>query len=88
MSQRVILMPYGYVVMTLSIVLRIKRTLDGPEIDKIISDVQARMGLAVERALRSDWRDRELAANRFEAEAHHADAASVPHLAAIGCGNQ
>lgn len=34
-------MPYGDIVMVLSIVLRIKRTLDGVEIDKIIWDVEA-----------------------------------------------
>jgi hypothetical protein len=42
-------------VMTLSIVLRIKRTLDGAEIDKIISDVQALKALAVERGRRKRW---------------------------------
>ena len=41
--------------MVLSIVLRIKRTLDGPELDKIISDVQARKGLAIERVQRKRW---------------------------------
>jgi hypothetical protein len=52
-------LPYGDVVMTLSIVLRIKRTLDSDEIDKIISDVQARKGLAIEHRRRADWRKRE-----------------------------
>jgi hypothetical protein len=46
------MLPYGDVVMTLSIVLRIKRTLDSNEIDKIISDAQARKALAVERGRR------------------------------------
>jgi hypothetical protein len=32
-----------------------KRTLDGAEIDKIISDVQARKALAVERGRRKRW---------------------------------
>jgi hypothetical protein len=50
-----LLLPYGDVVMTLSIVLRIKRTLDGGEIDKIISDLQARKALAVERGRRKRW---------------------------------
>jgi hypothetical protein len=40
-AARDLLLPYGDVLMTLSIVLRIKRTLDGGEIDKIISDVQS-----------------------------------------------
>jgi hypothetical protein len=47
-----LLMPYGDVVMALSIVLRIKRTLDGVEIDTIISDVEARK--ALERQRRAD----------------------------------
>ena len=50
-----LLFPYGDVVMTLSIVLRIKRTLDSDEIDKIISDLQARKALAVERVRRKQW---------------------------------
>jgi hypothetical protein len=54
-AARDLLLPYGDVVMTLSIVLRIKRTLDGAEIDKIISDVQARKGLAVEHVRRKRW---------------------------------
>ena len=57
-AARDLLMPYGYVMMTLSIVLRIKRTLDGPEIDEIISDVQARMAAGDERHRRNDWRNR------------------------------
>ena len=54
-AARDLLLPYGDVVMTLSIVLRIKRTLDGAEIDKLISDVQARKALAVERVRRKRW---------------------------------
>jgi hypothetical protein len=79
-AARDLLLPYGDVVMVLSIVLRIKRTLCGPEIDDIISDVQARKALMAERQRRTDWRNRELAAKRFGAETHHADAASAPHL--------
>ena len=41
-AARDLLMPYGDVVMVLSIVLRIRRILDGAEIDKIIWDVEAR----------------------------------------------
>jgi hypothetical protein len=50
-----LLLPYGDVVMTLSIVLRIRRTIDGAEIDKLISDLQARKGLASERVRRKRW---------------------------------
>jgi hypothetical protein len=58
-------LPYGDVMMTLSdvmmmlsIVLRIKRTLDGAEIDKIIADVQAQKALAFERVRRKRWQQR------------------------------
>jgi hypothetical protein len=50
-----LLYPHALVIMSLSIVLRIKRTLDGAEIDKIISDVQARTALAVEHGRRQRW---------------------------------
>lgn len=45
--------------------MRIKRTLDGAEIDKIISDVEAQKALAVEHPRRADWRERQLVANTF-----------------------
>jgi hypothetical protein len=54
-AARDLLLPYGDVLMALSIVLRIKRTLDSAEIDKIISDVQALKALAVERGRRHRW---------------------------------
>jgi hypothetical protein len=54
-AARDLLFSYGDVLMVLSIVLRIKRTLDGPELDRIISDVQARKALALERARRKQW---------------------------------
>jgi hypothetical protein len=42
-------------VIALSTVPRIKRTLDGTEIDGLISDLQAREGLAIERVRRKRW---------------------------------
>jgi len=54
-AARDLLLPYGDVVIVLSTVLRIKRTLDGPEIDKIIWNVEARKALAVEGARRKRW---------------------------------
>jgi hypothetical protein len=75
------LLPYGDVVMTLSIVLRIKRTLDSDEIDKIISDLQVRKAQAIEHRRRADWRDRELAAASFQPECLQPDDASPSHLA-------
>ena len=61
-------MPYGDVVMALSIVLRIKRTLNGAEIDELISDVQTRKARAIELARRADCKRRELSARTFLAE--------------------
>jgi hypothetical protein len=55
-AARDLLLPYGVVLIVLSTVLRIKRTLDGGEIDKIISDLQVQKSLAVERCRRADWR--------------------------------
>ncbi len=54
-AARDLLLPYGDVLMVLSTVLRIKRTLDGPEIDDLIADVQARKALMVERVRRKRW---------------------------------
>jgi hypothetical protein len=50
-----LLLPYGDVVIALSIVLRIKRTLDGAGIDDLISDLQARKAAAAERWRRKRW---------------------------------
>jgi len=58
-------MPYGDVVIALSTVLRIKRTLDGPEINAVISNVQTLKAKAIERHRRADWRKRELSARSF-----------------------
>jgi hypothetical protein len=70
-------------VIVLSTVLRIKRTLDGAEIDKIISDLQARKALAAEHRRRNEWRKCELAASRFRAECDHCHG-----LDQIGCGSR
>ena len=52
---RDLFLPYGDVVIALSTVLRIKRTLDGAEIDDLISDLQARKAAAAERWPRKRW---------------------------------
>jgi len=80
-AARDLLMPHGDVVIALSVVLRIARTLDGAEIDKIISEVQARKTMAIEHHRRADWRKRELSADSFGAACNHITDASVPHLA-------
>lgn len=64
--------------MAQSIVLRIRRTLDGAEIDKVIWDVEAHKALAAEHRRRADWRERDLAASRFRAECDHLDVARLP----------
>ncbi|GIQ77097.1 hypothetical protein [Bradyrhizobium sp. RD5-C2] len=75
LAARDLLMPYGDVVMALSVVLRIKRTLDGAEIDQTIRGVEARKALAVEHRRRADWHKCELAASRFRAECKYPDGA-------------
>ncbi|UPK35559.1 hypothetical protein IVB18_47780 [Bradyrhizobium sp. 186] len=65
----------------LSTVLRIKRTLDAAEIDKIIWDVETRKALAVEHRRRADWRKAEVEAERFRAQCVHIGAATVPRSA-------
>ncbi|OSJ36484.1 hypothetical protein BSZ19_04065 [Bradyrhizobium japonicum] len=74
-AARDLLMPYGDVVMTLSIVLRIKRTLDGTEIDEIIRGLEAEKALAAEHRRRAEWKQSELAAGWFRAQCELLDAA-------------
>jgi hypothetical protein len=54
-AARDLLLPYGTVIMTLQLVLRIKRVLTGGEIDEVIADVLAREALATERTRRKRW---------------------------------
>ena len=62
----------------LNTVLRIDRTLDGAEIDKLIADLDAVKALAIEHRRRAHWRQRESSASSFAAEYGHADDASLP----------
>jgi hypothetical protein len=78
---RDLLWPYADLLMVLSTVLRIKRTLDGPEIDQIIIDVEARKALAREHQRRADWRKGELTASSFRAICTPLDNARLPHFA-------
>ncbi|OKO75127.1 hypothetical protein AC629_34385 [Bradyrhizobium sp. NAS80.1] len=80
-AARDLLTPYGDVVIVLSTVLRMKRTLDGAEIDEIIRGVEAHKALAIEHKRRADWRKGELEAARFRAACDHTDAVAVPHSA-------
>ncbi|WFU46095.1 hypothetical protein QA640_45940 (plasmid) [Bradyrhizobium sp. CB82] len=63
--------------------LRIKRTLDWAEIDKIIVEFETHKALAAERKRRAEWCEREVAASRFRAECDHCHG-----LGQIGCGNR
>ncbi|MCK1708848.1 MULTISPECIES: hypothetical protein [unclassified Bradyrhizobium] len=76
-AARDLLLPYGDVVIVLSTVLRIRRTLDGAEIDRIILDVETRKALAAEHRRRADWRKAEVEAERFRAECEPLDAAAL-----------
>jgi hypothetical protein len=66
-AARDLLQPHGDSVIALSTVLRIKRTLDGTAIDRLISELQARKALAIECLRRADWRKRGLSDDRFAA---------------------
>jgi hypothetical protein len=74
-----LLRPWFFVLMALATVLRIKRTLTGAEIDALIANTCAGFELASERHRRTDWRRRELSADRFRAEYHHAHDSPLPH---------
>ena len=64
-----LLRPYGYVLIALSTVLRIRRTLSGEEIDNIIATTVAGFELAAEQARRRRWQQRVANAGRFKSEA-------------------
>ena len=63
-----LLRPYGYVLIALSTVLRIRRTLSGEEIDNIIATTVAGFELAAEQARRRRWQHRVANAGRFKSE--------------------
>ena len=54
--------------MVLPTVLRIRRTMNGTEVDQLISDVLARKARAIELTRRADCKRRELSARIFLAE--------------------
>jgi hypothetical protein len=64
-----LLRPYGYVLIALSTVLRIRRTLSGEEIDSVIATTVAGFELASEQARRRRWQHRVANAGRFKPEA-------------------
>lgn len=72
---------HGPIIMALSIVLKIRRTLTGAEIDDVIATTVAGLQLAAERQRRAEWRKGELAAERFRAGCHHVNAEALPRSA-------
>ncbi|APG06969.1 hypothetical protein BKD09_01385 [Bradyrhizobium japonicum] len=81
-AARDLLMPYGDVVMAMSIVLRIKRTLDGAEIDEIIRGLEAQKALDAEHRRRAEWKRCEFAADWFRAQCDHIDVVRVTRFCA------
>ncbi|WGR70190.1 MULTISPECIES: hypothetical protein [unclassified Bradyrhizobium] len=75
LAARDLLMPYGDVVIVLSTVLRIKRTLSGAEIDEIIRGLEAQKALATEHRRRAEWKRCEQAADWFRAQCDPLDTA-------------
>ncbi|MHC2627070.1 hypothetical protein ACVIW2_009102 [Bradyrhizobium huanghuaihaiense] len=73
---RDLLTPHVPIIMALSIVLKIRRTLTGVEIDDVIATTVAGLQLAEEQARRREWRNAELAADRFRAACDHTDVAA------------
>jgi hypothetical protein len=65
-------------IMGLQIVLRIRRTMTGEELNRAIATILASEALGIERCRRADWRKRELAANRFQIKCGRVNAASLP----------
>lgn len=76
-AARDLLMPYGDVVIVLATILRIKRTLDGAEIDEIIRGLEAQKALEAEHRRRSEWKRCEEAADWFRAQCDHIEVVRV-----------
>jgi hypothetical protein len=68
-------------IMGLQIVLRIRRTMTGEELNRAIATMLASEASAIERCRRADWRARELAANSFQIDCGHVNGASLPRSA-------
>jgi hypothetical protein len=58
-------------------VLKIRGTLTGAEIDDVIATTVAGLQLAEEQARRREWRNAELATERFRAQCDPLDAAAL-----------
>jgi hypothetical protein len=76
-----LLAPHAMTVMSLQIILRMRRDMTGKELDQALATVLANLELSGERQRRADWRRRDLAASRFRANVDHFDAARLPRHA-------
>lgn len=61
-----LLYPHGPIIMALSIVLKIRRTLTGAEIDDVIASTHARIQLAADRARCREWQRKVESARQFD----------------------
>lgn len=76
-----LLAPHAMAIMSLQIILRMRRDMSGEELDQALATILANMELSAERERRADWRKCELAASRFRANVDHFDAARLPRPA-------
>jgi hypothetical protein len=65
-AARDLLAPYWYVLIALSVVLKIKRELTGDEVVRVVADTVARFELAAEQARRRRWQERVDNADQFD----------------------
>ncbi|MCK1453393.1 hypothetical protein IVB36_21555 [Bradyrhizobium sp. 35] len=82
------LTPYGGVVMVLSIALRIKRTLDAAEIDKIIWDVEARKALALSIGAGPSGATPRWRPSAFGRDVNASTSCNCHHVHEIACSNR
>ena len=57
------------IIMSLQIILRVRRDMSGEELDRAAASVLANFELEVERRRHAEWRQRELSASSFETDA-------------------
>ena len=76
-----LLRPHAPIIIALSIVLKIRRTLTSAEIVDVIATTVAGLRTAAERQRRAEWRNAELAAGRFRAECDRLNALRLPSSA-------
>jgi hypothetical protein len=66
-AARDLLMPFGYLIINLGVVLKITRDLSGAEVNNVVASTAARWELATEQAERCAWRLRIKNAQQFAA---------------------